>query len=276
MLKFTAHRISSGNTLFPDKLEIDAENVTYYKGNLVGYQSAIIARKSIASVSIGSGLLFVDIIIETTGGKKVTASGFKKADAKSIVGELTFNRMKGENIIQNVVVNTSTPVVQTPTGENAQSTSMKMSAEKAILILADQMPVLTLRDIIINTNLEIEEAENALKNLVTKSMAKKEVYPSGKSTYTFSVDDSTTAKKGIGEDPKSGTVYHGTVKRIMNFGAFVEILPGKEGLVHISKLSRKRIAKVTDVVSEGQLIPVKLLEVDKMGRLNLSYVDAED
>jgi polyribonucleotide nucleotidyltransferase len=62
----------------------------------------------------------------------------------------------------------------------------------------------------------------------------------------------------------------------MDFGAFVEILPGKEGLVHISKLSRQRIAAVNDVVREGQEIPVKLLEVDKMGRLNLSYIDAID
>jgi polyribonucleotide nucleotidyltransferase len=56
----------------------------------------------------------------------------------------------------------------------------------------------------------------------------------------------------------------------------VEILPGKEGLVHISKLSRQRIAQVTDVVTEGQEIPVKLTEIDKMGRLNLSYIDAID
>jgi len=61
---------------------------------------------------------------------------------------------------------------------------------------------------------------------------------------------------------------------IMDFGAFVEILPGKEGLCHISKLSRQRVEKVTDVLKEGQQIPVKLLEVDKMGRLNLSYIDA--
>ncbi len=82
------------------------------------------------------------------------------------------------------------------------------------------------------------------------------------------------AVKGIVEDPEVGRVYEGTVKRIMDFGAFVEILPGKEGLCHISKLSRQRIANVSDVVKEGQKIPVKLLEIDKMGRLNLSYVDA--
>ena len=60
----------------------------------------------------------------------------------------------------------------------------------------------------------------------------------------------------------------------MDFGAFIEILPGKEGLCHISKLSKTRVEKVTDVVKEGQQIPVKLLEIDRMGRLNLSYVDA--
>lgn len=61
---------------------------------------------------------------------------------------------------------------------------------------------------------------------------------------------------------------------LKDFGAFVEILPGKEGLCHISKLSRGRVEKVTDVLKEGQQIPVKLLEVDQRGRLQLSYIDA--
>ena len=89
--------------------------------------------------------------------------------------------------------------------------------------------------------------------------------------------DSEAAKKaikGIVEDPEVGTIYTGTVKRIMDFGAFVEILPGKEGLCHISKLSKGRIDKVSDVLKEGQTIPVKLLEIDQKGRLNLSYIDA--
>jgi len=83
-----------------------------------------------------------------------------------------------------------------------------------------------------------------------------------------------TAVVGIVEDPEVGHIYQGTVKRIMDFGAFIEILPGKEGLCHISKLSRTRIEKVTDVLKEGQQVPVKLLEIDKLGRLNLSYIDA--
>lgn len=80
--------------------------------------------------------------------------------------------------------------------------------------------------------------------------------------------------KGITSDPEIGMIYDGTVKKIMDFGAFIEILPGKEGLCHISKLSRTRVEKVTDVLKEGQEIKVKLLEIDKLGRLNLSYIDA--
>ena len=89
-----------------------------------------------------------------------------------------------------------------------------------------------------------------------------------------SAEEAKKAVKGITEDPEAGGIYNGTVKRIMDFGAFIEILPGKEGLCHISKLSRQRVEKVSDVLKEGQVIPVKLIEVDKMGRLNLSYIDA--
>ncbi|MCL2066358.1 MAG: polyribonucleotide nucleotidyltransferase [Treponema sp.] len=89
-------------------------------------------------------------------------------------------------------------------------------------------------------------------------------------------EDAKAAVMGIASDPEIDRVYDGVVKRIMDFGAFVEILPGKEGLVHISKLSRQRISQVTDVLKEGQQIQVKLLEIDKLGRLNLSYIDAID
>jgi polyribonucleotide nucleotidyltransferase len=96
----------------------------------------------------------------------------------------------------------------------------------------------------------------------------------GKSTKD--AEDAKAAVLGIVLDPEIGRVYDGTVKRIMDFVAFVEILPGKEGLVHISKLSRQRVAQVTDVIKEGEKIKVKLIEIDKMGRLNLSYIDAID
>ncbi len=80
--------------------------------------------------------------------------------------------------------------------------------------------------------------------------------------------------EGIVGNVEVGTVYTGKVTRIMNFGAFVEFLPGKEGLVHISKLDHKRVAKVEDVVSVGDEILVRVVEVDKQGRINLSRKDA--
>jgi polyribonucleotide nucleotidyltransferase len=88
--------------------------------------------------------------------------------------------------------------------------------------------------------------------------------------------DAKDAVLGIAEDPEVGRIYDGTVKRIMDFGAFIEILPGKEGLCHISRLSKTRVEKVTDVVHEGDKVKVKLLEVDRLGRLNLALADALD
>jgi polyribonucleotide nucleotidyltransferase len=78
------------------------------------------------------------------------------------------------------------------------------------------------------------------------------------------------------EEAEVGKVYSGTVKRIMDFGAFIEIMPGKEGLCHISKLAKGRVEKVTDVVKEGDSVKVKLMEKDHMGRLNLAMLDALD
>lgn len=78
----------------------------------------------------------------------------------------------------------------------------------------------------------------------------------------------------IAFDPEIGSIYKGKVVRIMNFGAFVEIAPGKDGLVHISKLDMQRVNKVEDVVSIGDEILVKVVEIDDQGRLNLSRKDA--
>lgn len=77
------------------------------------------------------------------------------------------------------------------------------------------------------------------------------------------------------EKPEVGKIYHGVVKRIVDFGAFIEILPGKEGLCHISKLAKTRVKQVTDVLQVGQEVDVKLIDIDRMDRLNLSYIDAQ-
>ena len=79
--------------------------------------------------------------------------------------------------------------------------------------------------------------------------------------------------KIIDEGPQVGRTYTGIVTRIMNFGAFVEIAPEKEGLVHISKLAHERVAKVEDVLNIGDVIDVKVIEIDYQGRINLSRKD---
>lgn len=76
--------------------------------------------------------------------------------------------------------------------------------------------------------------------------------------------------KALTQEAEVGAVYDGTVKKIMDFGAFVEILPGTEGLLHISQISNKRVNAVKDVLSEGDKVKVKVLEVDKQGKIRLS------
>ncbi|MDY4191227.1 MAG: polyribonucleotide nucleotidyltransferase [Oscillospiraceae bacterium] len=78
----------------------------------------------------------------------------------------------------------------------------------------------------------------------------------------------------IAKDPEVGSLYKGKVTRLMSFGAFVEIAPGKEGLVHISKLENRRVEKVEDVVAVGDEIVVMVTEIDSQGRINLSRKDA--
>ena len=79
----------------------------------------------------------------------------------------------------------------------------------------------------------------------------------------------------ITADVEAGTIYEGKVVRLMDFGAFVNILPGKDGLVHISQISEERVANVSDKLSEGDLVKVKVLEVDKQGRIRLSMKAVE-
>ena len=103
-------------------------------------------------------------------------------------------------------------------------------------------------------------------------------------TVTIATSDNAAAEAArkkieqITADVEEGTVYEGRVVRLMDFGAFVNILPGKDGLVHISQISNERVNEVTDVLSEGDVVKVKVLEVDKQGRVRLSMkaVDGEE
>ena len=80
----------------------------------------------------------------------------------------------------------------------------------------------------------------------------------------------------ITSDAEVGVIYSGTVKKIMDFGAFVEILPGKDGLVHISQISEERVENVSDKLSEGDVVKVKVLEIDRQGRIRLSMKEANE
>jgi len=88
-------------------------------------------------------------------------------------------------------------------------------------------------------------------------------------------DEARRQIEQITADVEVGKIYEGTVQKIMNFGAFVQILPGKDGLVHISQISDQRVENVTDELSEGQKVRVKVLEVDKQGRIRLSMKEVD-
>ena len=88
------------------------------------------------------------------------------------------------------------------------------------------------------------------------------------------VDKAADWIKSMVKEVQVGETYTGTVRKIMDFGAFVDILPGQSGLVHISKFVKERIDRVSDIVKEGDKIPVKVTEIDSMGRINLSAIDA--
>ena len=96
-------------------------------------------------------------------------------------------------------------------------------------------------------------------------------------TIMISSVNPENAKKAIAiiedltRDVEVGAIYKGRVTRIMGFGAFVEVLPGKEGLCHISQLAKRRVEKVEDVVHIGDEIEVKVTEIDQQGRVNLSH-----
>jgi polyribonucleotide nucleotidyltransferase len=84
------------------------------------------------------------------------------------------------------------------------------------------------------------------------------------------------AIQAITAEPEVGRIYHGTVRKIVEFGAFVEIFPGTDGLLHISQISNERIRRVEDVLHEGDEIPVKVLEVDRGGKIRLSLREAQE
>jgi len=119
-----------------------------------------------------------------------------------------------------------------------------------------------------------------IKALSTEFGVKIDVEDSGKVSVFAPDGDSgadVAAKIGtITEEAEIGRIYNGTVQKIMDFGAFVEILPGTDGLVHISQMANRRVEKVTDLLREGQAVMVKVLDIDPRGKIRLSMKAVEN
>jgi polyribonucleotide nucleotidyltransferase len=117
-----------------------------------------------------------------------------------------------------------------------------------------------------------------IRGIIEETGVKIDVEDDG-TIYIASVDESAMQKAvdwvhRLTAEAEVGKIYKGVVKKIMDFGAFVEILPGTDGLVHISQLAPERVARVRDVLNEGDEVMVKVLEVDKTGKIRLSRKDA--
>ncbi len=138
---------------------------------------------------------------------------------------------------------------------------------------------------IITTNIDPDKIRDVIgpggkmiNKIIAETGVKIDIEDDGR-VYILTSDSDAAQKAlriimGIAKDIEPGEIYMGKVTRVTTFGAFVEILPNKEGLVHISKLDKKRVEKVEDVVAIGDEILVKVTEIDKQGRINLSRKDA--
>jgi polyribonucleotide nucleotidyltransferase len=117
-----------------------------------------------------------------------------------------------------------------------------------------------------------------IRGIVEETGVKIDVEDDG-TVYVASADGVSMQKaidriRGLTAEAEVGRIYRGTVRRVVDFGAFVEIMPGTDGLVHISQLAHERVRQVSDVVKEGDVIDVKVLEVDKSGKIRLSRKEA--
>jgi len=114
----------------------------------------------------------------------------------------------------------------------------------------------TVKKIVADTGVKIDISDDGMVSIVSPDVA--------------SAEAAKQAIRGITTDPEIGAIYLGTVKKIMDFGAFIEIKPGTEGLCHISELEEARVNKVTDILNEGDEVMVKVLDIDRQGKVKLS------
>ena len=128
--------------------------------------------------------------------------------------------------------------------------------------------------------LVIGKGGETINGIIARTGAKVDIDDDGNifiaSPDLASAEAAKTEIEYITADVEVGKVYTGKVVRIMDFGAFVEVLPGKDGLLHVSRISRERVEKVTDVLAVGDTVTVKCYEIDDKGRVNLTRKGLED
>ena len=139
---------------------------------------------------------------------------------------------------------------------------------------------------IINFKIDVEKIRDVIgtggkviNKIIAETGVKIDIEEDGR-VFIYSADTKNAERAyeiidQITRDVEPGQLYDGTVSRIMSFGAFVELGGGKEGLLHISKISKERVNKVEDVLKEGQKITVKVTEIDNQGRINLTRIGLE-
>ncbi len=137
-------------------------------------------------------------------------------------------------------------------------------------IINMQIPVDKIRDV-------IGSGGKTIQGVIAETGAKIDIEDDGR-VYIAAVDPASGEKaktmiENIIKDPEVGEIYEGKVVKIMDFGAFVEILPGTDGLIHISKLAKGRVEKVTDVVKEGDMVKVEIIEIQPNGKINLRKIN---
>jgi len=126
----------------------------------------------------------------------------------------------------------------------------------------------------------IGKGGSVIREITDKTGAKIEITDDGVVSIAAQNSDSSQAAidwiNGIVQEPEIGKIYEGKVVKLMDFGAFVNFMGSKDGLVHISKLKNERVEKVSDVISEGDIVKVKVLDIDGRGKIKLSIKDVEN
>jgi polyribonucleotide nucleotidyltransferase len=133
-------------------------------------------------------------------------------------------------------------------------TTLKIDVEKIGAVIGPGGKVI--KEIVANTGVEMDIEQDGTVRIFTMDAAK--------------ADEALAIVKGLVAEPEVNKIYDAKITRLMDFGAFAEFMPGKEGLIHISEMAWERTNAVTDIVKEGDAIQVKLFEIDSQGRMNLS------